>query len=112
MIWMNRYRMVHLTRYDSYAEMVAEMDRSVGRLVAALEALKLREKTLIIFIADNGTPQQMIVRAEEKKLIKEPVISVQHGRKVRGWESNAHGRRDTSAHDCQLVWEDCTGSGS
>ena len=31
-------------RYDSYAEMVSEMDRAVGRLVAALNALGLREK--------------------------------------------------------------------
>ena len=71
-------------RYDSYAEMVAEMDRAVGRLVAALNALKLREKTLIIFVADNGTPQNLIVRADGKALIKEPIISVQEGLKIPG----------------------------
>ena len=31
------------------------MDKLVGKLVAELEALKLREKTLIIFMGDNGT---------------------------------------------------------
>ncbi len=62
-------------RYDSYPEMVAEMDRAVGRLIAALNALKLREKTLIIFVADNGTPQNLIVRAEGKELIKEPILA-------------------------------------
>ena len=71
-------------RYDSYSEMIAEMDRGVGRLVAALNALKLREKTLILFLADNGTPQQMIIRAEGSKLIKTPVISRRNGLDVPG----------------------------
>ncbi|MEQ9287649.1 MAG: sulfatase-like hydrolase/transferase [Cyclobacteriaceae bacterium] len=71
-------------RYDSYPEMVAEMDRAVGRLVAALNAMKLREETLIIFVADNGTPQNLIVRAEGKELIKEPIFSMQNGLKIPG----------------------------
>ena len=71
-------------RYDSYAEMVGEMDRAVGRLVAALNALGLRESTLILFIGDNGTPQNLIVRAEGKQLIKEPIISLREGREVPG----------------------------
>lgn len=71
-------------RYDSFPEMVAEMDRAVGRLVAALNAMKLRENTLIIFVADNGTPQNLIVRAEGKELIKEPIFSMQNGIKIPG----------------------------
>ncbi|MFN3191115.1 MAG: sulfatase-like hydrolase/transferase [Aureliella sp.] len=71
-------------RYDSYAEMVAEMDRNVGRLLSALEALGLREDTVVIFTADNGTPQELIVRAEGMKLIKEPIVSKQDGRLVPG----------------------------
>lgn len=71
-------------RYDSYPEMVMEMDRSVGRLVAALNALELREKTLVMFVGDNGTPRRMIVRAEGQELIKVPVVSRQNGRDVPG----------------------------
>lgn len=71
-------------RYDSYAEMVAEMDRAVGRLVAALNALRLRENTLLLFLSDNGTPQRSIVRAEGDTLIREPIVSRQHGRDVSG----------------------------
>ncbi len=71
-------------RYDSYAEMVGEMDRSVGRIVAALNALDLREKTLILFTGDNGTPQSMIIRAEGKELITVPVVSMQNGKSVPG----------------------------
>ncbi|MEZ5385581.1 MAG: sulfatase-like hydrolase/transferase [Prosthecobacter sp.] len=71
-------------RYDSYAEMATEMDRSVGRIVAALNALKLREQTVILFTGDNGTPQNMIVRAEGGKLIREAVVSMQNGKAVPG----------------------------
>jgi arylsulfatase A len=35
--------------------MVAYLDRLVGRLVGRLEALGLRENTLIVFVGDNGT---------------------------------------------------------
>ena len=73
-----------LDRYDSYAEMVAEMDRSVGRIVAALSALKLREKTLILFVGDNGTPRRMILRAENDQLVRVPVVSRQNGQDVPG----------------------------
>jgi len=73
-----------LGRYDNYPEMVAEMDRAVGRLVAALEALNLREKTLIIFTGDNGTPPEIIIKAEGKELIREPVVSKQNGLLIPG----------------------------
>ena len=73
-----------LDRYDSYPEMIAEMDRAVGRIVAALNALKLREKTLILFVGDNGTPKRMILRAEGDKLVRVPVVSRQKGRDVPG----------------------------
>jgi arylsulfatase A len=52
--------------------------------VAALNALKLRKETLIIFVADNGTPQNLIVRAEGEELIKEPIFSMQNGIKIPG----------------------------
>ena len=38
-----------------FAEMTAYMDKMVGRLVARLEELGLRENTLILFTGDNGT---------------------------------------------------------
>jgi arylsulfatase A len=40
---------------DHYADNIAYMDKLVGQLVAELERLKLREKTLIVFYGDNGT---------------------------------------------------------
>jgi arylsulfatase A len=40
---------------DLYYDNVAYMDKLVGKLVAELDRLKLREKTLIVFAGDNGT---------------------------------------------------------
>ena len=41
-----------------YADNVAYMDKLVGKLVAELDRLHLREKTLIVFIGDNGTARE------------------------------------------------------
>ena len=71
-------------RYDNYAEMVEEMDRAVGRIVGALEALQLREDTLLLFVGDNGTPQRMILRADGDRLIRVPVASVRDGQTIPG----------------------------
>jgi arylsulfatase A len=38
-----------------YMDNVAYMDKLVGKLMAQLDRLKLREKTLVIFTSDNGT---------------------------------------------------------
>jgi len=41
--------------YPLYQDNVAYMDKLVGKLIAELDRLKLREKTLLIFASDNGT---------------------------------------------------------
>jgi len=40
---------------DLYADNIEYMDKLVGKLIAELDRLKLREKTLVIFTGDNGT---------------------------------------------------------
>lgn len=40
---------------DLYADNIAYMDKLVGKLLHALDSLKLRENTLVIFMGDNGT---------------------------------------------------------
>ena len=44
-------------RQANYAAMVAYLDKCVGRVVGALDRLGLRDKTLILFTGDNGTPR-------------------------------------------------------
>lgn len=38
-----------------FADMVAYMDKLVGKAIARLEELKIRDNTLVLFIGDNGT---------------------------------------------------------
>lgn len=40
---------------DLYADNIAYMDKLVGKLVAELERLQLRDNTLLIYFGDNGT---------------------------------------------------------
>jgi arylsulfatase A len=40
---------------DFFADNISYMDKLVGKLVAELERLKLRDNTLIVFTADHGT---------------------------------------------------------
>lgn len=43
-----------LLKMQTYAAMVEEMDRGIGRLIAALEATNELDNTLILFLSDNG----------------------------------------------------------
>lgn len=45
-----------------FADMTAYMDKMVGELVAKLDALGLRENTLLIFLGDNGSPREVSSR--------------------------------------------------
>ena len=52
-----------------FGEMVAYMDKLVGRLVTQLETLGLREKTLILFIGDNGTGRGTVSRFQGRDYV-------------------------------------------
>jgi len=43
------------TAKELYADNIVYHDKLVGQLIAELEKLKLREKTLIVYVGDNGT---------------------------------------------------------
>ena len=43
---------------DLYKDNVEYMDKLVGKLIAELDRLKLREKTLVVFASDNGTTKK------------------------------------------------------
>jgi arylsulfatase A len=45
----------HTTLNQLYTDNIAYMDKLVGKMMAELERLKLRENTLVIFVGDNGT---------------------------------------------------------
>ncbi|WP_372896096.1 sulfatase-like hydrolase/transferase [Stieleria sp.] len=51
---------------QNYVEMVAYMDKCVGRLVDALQASGQRDNTLVIFTGDNGTNAVLSSRLDGK----------------------------------------------
>ncbi|QDU74139.1 Gluconolactonase precursor [Bremerella volcania] len=55
------------TRY--FADMVAYTDKCVGRIVANVDALGLKEKTLILFYSDNGTNVKITSQTKEGPVV-------------------------------------------
>ena len=55
---------------DLYTDNINYMDKLVGKLVKALDSLKMRQNTIIVFVGDNGTAAEGASRAtvQGKKL--------------------------------------------
>lgn len=53
---LNLYKDIKNKKRRTYAAMVHRLDVNVGRIVDALERNGLSEKTLVVFISDNGGP--------------------------------------------------------
>ncbi len=49
-----------------FSDMVAHADHVVGRILATLDELGLKEKTLVIFTADNGTAKGVVSRFADR----------------------------------------------
>jgi arylsulfatase A len=74
-------------RWMNYGEMITSMDDMVGKLLATLDRLKLRENTLVLFTGDNGTAARSKLRhfsKSGKKYEYEKVVVRQNGRNVPG----------------------------
>ncbi len=69
----------------TYEEMANDMDVQIGKLIKALDELKLRENTLILYTTDNGTAgASYLMVGPDGKFIRPPVYSRFNGRTVRG----------------------------
>jgi arylsulfatase A len=60
------YRHIADPARRSYAAMISTTDHYVGMIMAKLEALKLRDNTIVIFMSDNGHSEEkgLLIRAE------------------------------------------------
>jgi len=52
-----------------FGDMVAYMDKMVGRIDSKLRELNLRENTLLIFYGDNGTPREVVSKMRDGRSI-------------------------------------------
>lgn len=87
-------------RWMTYAEMMAVMDDMVGRLVAALDRLGIREDTIILFTTDNGTAGASYLTVDaDGRMVRSPVVSVRNDRIVPGGK----GRTDDSGTRVPLI---------
>ena len=54
-------------RKAHFANMVNYMDKLVGRLIHGIEVLGIKENTYVLFMADNGTEENIYTNPEAKK---------------------------------------------
>ena len=72
-------------KWESFGEMVESMDRQIGRLVAALDELGLRDNTLIVYTTDNGSPKASYLTVDEDgKFVRPKVTSIYKGKQIVG----------------------------
>ena len=70
--------------YKSYRNRVHYMDDIIGKMMKALERMGLRRNTVVLYVADNGTPHSCITDVRDGTYIKRPVVSLWKGQYVRG----------------------------
>ena len=70
--------------YDSYKRMVENMDDRVGRLVDAVDEIGIRDRTVFLFTADNGTPGSYYYTAQAGKMLKQQIEFIWDGKPTRG----------------------------
>lgn len=54
--------------YETHAARIGQIDRIVGEIVDTLERLGLRERTLVLFTADNGSPAGAVSMVGEREV--------------------------------------------
>ncbi|MSU64507.1 MAG: N-acetylgalactosamine-6-sulfatase [Opitutus sp.] len=74
---------------QAYYAVVTEMDRQIGRLLARLDELGLRENTLVLFTSDNGAPSRE-GSLDSGRAINLAVDTAGNNGPLRGWKWHLH----------------------
>ena len=85
---------------SNYGDMVEYMDEMVGKVVKKIDDLGLRERTLILFYADNGTPREITHQYKGQPFRGGKGLSTEAGMHVpmiANWPGTA--KADTVVHD-------------
>jgi arylsulfatase A len=69
-------------RYRNFRDMVQYMDKLIGKLVAKLDALGLRDNTLVIFLGDNGTGRDTPSKMGDKLVLGGKGLTIDRGMHV------------------------------
>jgi len=84
-----------------FAKMVSYMDHLVGRIVAGLERLEIRDDTVVIFTADNGTPREIVSRLVDGTTVRGgkglPTRAGTHVPLIVSWPGPLRGGRTSDA---------------
>lgn len=75
--YLSRFPHISNSKRKTYAAMVSAVDDGVGRLMDKLAELEIEENTIVIFLSDNGGPEQ--VNASDNGALREGKGSVYEG---------------------------------
>lgn len=67
-----------------FADMVAYADKLIGKLIAKLDELKVRENTLVLILGDNGTGKGVVSRFQGREVLGGKGTSTMWGTRVPG----------------------------
>ena len=78
--WRSGNRLENHKRF--FGDMVEYMDHTIGRLLAHLDKLRLRERTLVLFYSDNGTHQSIVSRLGNREFKGGKGLTTEAGMRV------------------------------
>jgi arylsulfatase A len=67
------------TPLDNFQDMTAYADKCVGRIIDSLEAMGLRENTIVIYTTDNGTGRSLTYPFQGEKRVGEKAYATEAG---------------------------------
>ena len=70
------------SKQEYFADMIEHMDRIIGRIEDGLEELGLRERTLLLFVSDNGTSQSIRSKMGDREIVGGKDLSTDAGTHV------------------------------